>query len=235
MRNINLLGILLIGLLLIGPCLAQQMIVINDPAAEPVGGGLSAAEESLIKDRILPKTREHWAKSNGCDEDYRVMGEATGSFSKPKSNQSLIFYQFCQTGNGLGNNGLVLIENGKIIGNYVSESGWALDLKVLPDINQNGLSEFLLYYSGGMHQGAGGTGVDVMEFSLANVKGIGWFQSENFSEDAGDWSYKVFVKPGRIPLFYREKYISKNDKLQKTGKLTAFKLGKNVSEFTALK
>jgi len=235
MKGKNFLGILFLIILSAAASFAQQTIVINDPGADPKPANVSSAEEALIKNNILPKVREYWAKSEGCEEEYRVTGEATGSFSKPKSNQKLIFYEFCQTGNGLGNNGLILIENGKVIGSYISESGWAMDLKALPDINQNGLDEFLVYYSGGMHQGQGGIGVDVMEFSLANIKGLGWFQAENFDEEAGDWSYKVSVKPGRIPIFYHEKYVSKNNKLQSAGKVTPFKLTATISEFTSLK
>lgn len=51
----------------------------------------------------------------------------------------------------------------KVISSYVAESGWTLGITVLPDINQNGFDEFALYYSGGMHQGQGGTGVDILE------------------------------------------------------------------------
>jgi len=236
MKYKRLIGFLIAQILFAGAGFAQQTVVINDPTVKSETVPVRTAGEDLIKRDVLPKARKYWAKNEACDEDFQIMGEVSGAFSKPRSNQRLVFYQFCQTGNGFGNNGLVLIENGKIVGSYVSESGWAIDLKVLPDINQNGLNEFLLYYSGGMHQGQGGTGVDLMEFSAAlSVKGLGWFQSDSYGEETGDWSYKVSVKPGKTPVFYREKYISKNDKLQKSGKPAAFKLGKAYSSYTALK
>jgi hypothetical protein len=235
MKHKRLIGFLIAQILLAGAVFAQQTVVINDPNVKSESAPIRKGDDDLIRREVLPKARKYWAKNEACDEDFQVTGEASGAFSKPKSNQKLIFYQFCQTGNGFGNNGLVLIEDGKIVGSYVSESGWAMDIKVLPDINQNGLNEFLLYYSGGMHQGSGGTGVDLMEFSAASgVKGLGWFQSDSYGEDKGDWSYKVSVKTGKTPVFYREKYISKNDKLQKTGKPAAFKLGKAYSSYTRL-
>lgn len=215
---------------------AQQTVIINDPNAKPATTKLSAANEDLIETEVLPKARKYWAENEACTEEFEVMGEADGAFSDAKSNQKLIFYQFCQTGNGFGNNGLVLIEDSKIIGSYVSEGGWALDLKNLPDINQNGLNEFLVYYSGGMHQGQGGTGVDLMEFSASGVKGLGWFQADSFGAETGDYSYKVSVKKGKTPIFYREKYVSAaNDKWRKSGKIAAFKPGKTYGKFTALK
>jgi hypothetical protein len=235
MKYKHLIGFIIAEILFASAIFAQQTVVINDPTVKSDATPVRTAGNDLIKREVLPKAQKYWAKNEACDVDFQVIGEASGSFSKPKSNQKLVFYQFCQTGNGFGNNGLVLLEGGKIVGSYVSESGWAMDLKVLPDINQNGLNEFLLYYSGGMHQGQGGTGVDLMEFSATDVKGLGWFQSDSYGEETGDWSYKVSVKTGKTPIFYREKYISKNDKLQKSGKPATFKLGKAYSSYTVLK
>lgn len=236
MKYKHLIGFLIAEILFVGAIFAQQTVVINEPNAGISPVLINEADKDLIKREVLPKARKYWAKNEVCDEDFQIVGQVRGSFTEPKASQKLIFYQFCQTGNGFGNNGLVLFEGGKIIGSYVSESGWAADLKVLPDINQNGLNEFLLYYSGGMHQGMGGTGIDLMEFStLASVKGLGWFQSDSYGEETGDWSYKVSVKTGKTPIFYREKYISKNDKLQKSGKIAPFKLGKTYSSYKALK
>jgi hypothetical protein len=213
----------------------QQTVVINDPTISPQEAKLSPADEKLIKTQVFPKLRKKWVSADSaCTEEFTPAGVVKGAFSQPNSNQTLVFYSFCQTGNGLGNNGLTLIENGKIIRNYVAESGWNVDLKVLPDINQNGLNEFALYYSGGMHQGQGGTGVDVMEFTASGLKGIGWFNAETFTETS-DFSYKVSVKTGKTPVFYREKYINKNDKWRKSGQTASFKLSKIYSNFEVLK
>jgi hypothetical protein len=230
-----LIAVMAIQIVFAAAVFGQQPIVINDPTAKIETAKTNAADEALIKREVLPKARKYWEKNEACTEEFQIAGEAPGAFTKPKAAQRLVFYQFCQTGNGYGNNGLVLLENGRVIGSYVSEGGWAADLKALPDIDQNGLNEFLLYYSGGMHQGQGGTGVDLMEFNAAAVRGLGWFQADSYGEETGDWSMKVSVKTGKTPLFYREKYLSlANDKWKKSGKLAAFKLGKAYSSFTAL-
>lgn len=214
----------------------QQQLVINNPSDEETPKLISTATESLIKRQVLPKARKHYAANDACDEDFVIMGEVKGAFTKANSNQTLVFYQFCQTGNGFGNNGLVLIENGKVTRNYVSEGGWALNLRSLPDVNQNGLNEFLVYYSGGIHQGASGTGADIMEFSAGGLKGLGWFQADSFNDEDENFAYKVSVKPGKTPIFYREKYISTADeKWRKSGKSAKFALGKTYGKFSVLK
>lgn len=235
MKITDLPGTFLMVFLFCAAAYGQQSIVINDPTKADSLLKASATEENLIKKSVLPKARRLWSKNDACAEDFSIAGTAKGAFTKPNAKQTLIFYEFCQTGNGFGNNGLVLFENGKIIASYVSEGGWSLDLKSLPDINKNGLNEFAVYYSGGIHQGEGGTGVDLMEFSGAAIKGLGWFQADSFNEE-DSYSYKVSVKPGKTPSFYREKYesISEN-KWRKVGKPAPFKLGETYGKFTALK
>lgn len=236
MKNKYLFSILIVFCFLAANAFAQQTIVVNDPTKEDKPATPGAAEENLIKRNVLPKVRKIWAENEVCTEEFNFAGAANGAFSKPNANQTLVFYQYCQTGNGFGNNGLVLMENGRITASYISEGGWAMDIKRLPDINQNGLDEFIVYYSGGMHQGQGGTGVDIMEFSAGAPKGLGWFQADSFGEETGDFSYKVTVKSGKTPVFYREKYVSNDqNKWRKSGKIATFKLGKAYGKFTVLK
>lgn len=235
MKNGSVTAFLTLILLSVTAVFGQQTIVLNDPLIEDKLMSISAANESLIKRQVLPKARKYWTKDGVCEEDFAFTGAANGSFSKPNAKQTLVFYQFCQTGNGFGNNGLVLLEDGKIVASYISEAGWALNLKSMPDVNQNGLDEFLVYYSGGLHQGGGGTGADVMEFSGMNVKAIGWLQASTFTED-DSFAYKVFVKPGKSPIFYREKYVSIGEnKWKKSGKLAKIALEKPFGKFTVLK
>lgn len=235
MKVKHLFGFFMAFYILTAAALAQTTVLINDPTKTETPPA-KWTDENLVKERVLPKARKLWSESEVCTEEFEIAGVAKGAFSKPNSSQTLIFYQFCQTGNGFGNNGLVLIENKKIVGSYISEGGWALGLKSLPDINQNGLDEFAVYYSGGMHQGQGGTGVDIMEFSAAGIKGLGWFQADSFGEETGDFGYKVTVKPGKTPVYYREKYVSTaDDKWRKSGKIAPFKLGKTYGKFTVLK
>jgi hypothetical protein len=228
-------------LVVFGVCLmalsisAQAPVIINDPTVEAAKVELSAAEQGLMDKSILPKVRAKLL-GDACEETIEVSGRVQGAFTKAGANQTLIFYQFCQTGNGLGSVGVAVFENGRVAANVVSaESGWSADARVLPDINQNGVDEIALYYSGGMHQGAGGTGVDIMEFSAGGLKGIGWFQAEEFTETSPVMGYKVSVKPGKSPTFLREKYIQNAaGKWRKSGMILPLKLKKIEEIFEAL-
>ncbi len=215
---------------------AQAPVVINDPTVAPAKVGLSAGEQGLFDKSILPLARKKLA-SDICEESVDVTGRAQGSFTRQGAQQTLIFYQFCQTGNGLGSVGVAILEDGKVAANFVSaDSGWSSVAAALPDIDRNGMDEAALYYSGGMHQGAGGTGVDIVEFASGALRGIGWFQAEEYDETSPVKGYRVTVIPGKTPIMSREKY-TKNaaGKWKKTGRIVPLKLEQAVSQFAAIK
>lgn len=203
-----------------------QVVVVVDPTKPMPEKKLSAANQ-ISFDRVATLGIKKNMSSNGCTAEPEVAGFADGSFSKPNSKQTIIFYQYCQTGNGLGWAGLLLIENGEVIANYMADSGWTLDLAALPDINKNGLDEFALSWGGGMHQGQGGVGVDIMEFARGVPRGLGWFLAEQFDDTQASNAWKVTVKPGKVPVFYRQKYFSgENEKWTRVGANTMFTLKK---------
>jgi hypothetical protein len=214
---------------------SAQIEVIYDPANSGVEFGLGPVEIQAMENAVLPAVRKKLV-SGTCTDSYELKGAVRGAFSRPRSNQTLVFYQFCETGNGLGYVGLTLIENGKGVGTWVADSGWAYQLRQLPDINLNGLDEFTLAYSGGLHQGQGGIGVDVVEFTKTGPRGLGWFQAEAITDTESDWGYKVTVKKGKTPIFYRQKYQStEGSPWMKIGKNARFALKKTPDEYTAVK
>lgn len=214
---------------------AQGTVVVNDPTKEAAEVKLSVADQALF-DSALPAVKKA-ISSETCNADsIEVAGAATGAFSKPASKQMLTFYQYCQTGNGFGWVGLVLIEGGKVVGSYISDSSWTVGIGAVPDINQNGLDEFTLAYSGGMHQGQGGVGVDLMEFAGGIPKGIGWYKAEEFADTEAVSVWKLTAKPGAVPVFYKQKYFSgENSKYRKVGANAVTKLTKVNGRFTAVK
>ena len=214
----------------------QQTVVINDPTIPEKARDISASDKNLIDRDVWPVMRKKY-EGESCTPEFESYDVITGSFTKPKSNQTLIFIQVCQTGNGFGIAGLALIEDGKVIGLYgADEAGWVAGAQALPDVNQNGLDEFALYWSGGIHQGEGGVGVDLMEFSGNALHPLGWFQSEGFSNDRPSFGYKVSVKKGKLPVFLRQKYLSNDsEKWRPSGRPAVFKLGKNVIAFAAIR
>ena len=213
---------------------SQSPIVINSPGEEPVKAELSTPEKRLMDRNILPKARKRLS-GESCEESIEIAGIVHGAFIRAGAAQTLVFYQFCQTGNGLGSAGVAVFDGNKVVANLLSEeSGWTMGAKVLPDINQNGLSEVALFYSGGMHQGSGGTGVDIMEFSGTALKGIGWFQAESFTEKTS-YSFKVSAKPGTPPQFFAEKWSSYKGKYRRVGGAVPLKLKPVFGKFEAVK
>ena len=230
-------SVLIITMLLTGAILSrgQGTIVVNDPTKTAAGTKISKSEEKIFNRDALPKVRKQLT-NEVCNESVEVAGVAHGAFSKIGAQQTLVFYQYCQTGNGLGQVGLVLIENAKVIGNYVSDGGWSVDIATVSDINQNGLDEFILSFSGGLHQGQGGIGVDLMEFSGNAPKGIGWYRAEEILDTESTSVWKLTAKPGRVPVFYRQKYAATgNNKWKVVGRSTKYTLGKAYSKFTEVK
>jgi hypothetical protein len=213
----------------------QTTVVVNDPTKKAVETKWSKAEEEIFNDEVRPKVRR-MVSEDLCNESVEIAGVARGAFSKAGAKQTLIFYQYCQTGNGFGWVGLVLINGGRLEGNYIFDGGWSVDIATVSDINQNGLDEFTLAYSGGMHQGQGGVGVDLMEYSMGKPVGIGWYKAEEFDDTNVSYVWKLTAKPGKTPVFYRQKYASsQNNKWRRVGTNSAFKLRKAFSKFTSVK
>jgi hypothetical protein len=232
----RLAGIAIALYLFTVPAFGQAVIVVHDPTLPFVDApALSDDDAALMEKSVLPKVRKKLV-SEGCSDSYELTGFVEGSFSRAHAKQTLAFYQFCETGNGLGNVGIALLEDGKVVGSYVAESGWAYSITRLPDVNQNGLDEFTLAYSGGMHQGEGGIGVDIVEFTKNGPRGLGWFHAEAITDTESDWGYKVTVKKGKTPVFYRQKYRStEGSSWMKIGKNTRFALKNTPDQYTAVK
>ena len=111
-----------------------------------------------------------------------------------------------------------------------------MQINSIADLNANGLDEFSLSFGGGMHQGQGGIGVDIMEFAGGKPRSIGWFQGEKIMDTETESAWKVTVRTGKTPVFYRQKYVANSrGKLIKMGANSVFKLKKVESGFEEIK
>jgi hypothetical protein len=213
---------------------SQATVVVHDPTKEPREVKLTAADQAVFDTATAAAKRRISAET--CDPEIDFAGFAKGAFTRSGAKQTLVFYQYCQTGNGFGWVGLVLIDGGRVMGNYIAEAGWTVDIETVPDINKNGLDEFTLAYSGGMHQGMGGTGVDLMEFVGGEPKGIGWYKAGEFGPTESASAWKLTAKTGATPLYFKQKYTSgENRPYRKVGANTPAKLGKANTNFSAVK
>lgn len=212
----------------------SQAVVVHDPTKEPRESKLTAADRAVFDTATAAAKRQ--ISTDTCDPEIDVAGFASGAFTRSGATQTIVFYQYCQTGNGFGWVGLVLIEGGKVVGNYLAEAGWTVDIERIQDINKNGLDEFTLAYSGGMHQGMGGTGVDLMEFAGGLPKGVGWYKASEYGPTEASSAWKLTAKPGTTPSFFKQKYFSgEGSDYKKVGANAPAKLGKAMSKFSAVK
>ena len=215
------------------PVSAQRTLVIYDPTLELMDEVpmLADAEQAIYEQTVLPKLKAKYG-SEGCAVDPELAGEVSGKFTRKGVIQKAAFYQVCQTGNGLGIVAIVIFEDDKLVGIWGDESGWTLQINSIADLNANGLDEFSLSYGGGMHQGQGGIGVDIMEFAGGKPHSIGWFQGDKIMDTETESAWKVTARTGRTPVFYRQKYVANSrGKLIKTGANTIFKLTKVENGF----
>lgn len=150
-----------------------------------------------------------------CAKDsFRVVNWAEGAFTKPNIRQKVFLYQLCLSGKAqyavyIG--GVMIVEKERVKAHYIFSgiSGF-YQLKALPDINRNGLSEIGLEFAYGINGLAFNRAVGIYETDANGVSGFS--EIEIFSRRDDDFSYKIFVKPGTTPIFYRETYKSETDK-----------------------
>ena len=235
MRNIVFLVLLFVVVAI--PVSAQKTLVVYDATLELLDElpMLPDAEQAVYERSVLPKLKAKY-QSDTCSVEPELAGEVSGKFTKKSVVQKAAFYQVCQTGNGLGIVAVVVFENNKLVGIWGDESGWSLQINTIADLNGNGFDEFTLSYSGGMHQGEGGIGVDVMEFTNGKPQSMGWFQGEKFMDTETESGYKVTVRTGKTPVFYRQKYVANSrGKLMKSGANAVFKLKKVETSFEEIK
>jgi len=211
----------------------QGTVVVHDPTKQWPMPKLSTAEQAILDKALLAVRRT--VPKDICDQEPEAAGVARGAFTRPGSRQMITFYQICQTGNGLGWVGLILSEGDKVIGNYVADSGWTVGVQTVPDIDRNGLDEFVLAYGGGIHQGEGGVGVDVMQFVSGAPKGIGWYQAEKFDESENVTVWKLTARPGKSPVFYKQRFTGNGQKYKPAGAPAITKLRKAYGAFERVK
>ncbi|MEJ7848748.1 MAG: hypothetical protein WKF92_11740 [Pyrinomonadaceae bacterium] len=225
----------------------QTSATIYDPLRKDLPKVFTDAEEKLVMAKVVPMARIRWKDTGGCDEaeNFNITGAASGAFTRKAARQRAILYELCQTGNGFANNGLVIIEAGKIVAHFVSEGGWNLNVISLPDIIKNGFDELAIETSGGMHQGYSGTSVTMLEVSASAGKELGWFlayTNECENSEPGEYcdrSYKITAQPAAAPVFYQQKYDNAGtDEITKwvvSGKRTAIKSKKGNFKYLLIK
>jgi len=200
-------------LLLVGALGANQpLLPIYDARRPNEASPPTRAEATVLEKRVRPQAAAHWGETESCRDELRVVGLATGSFTRPRSPQRAVLYVFCVTGHGFANNGLAVFERGRLVLHLAYEGGWENAIGAVPDLDGNGLDE-LLIAAGGTNQGQTTSSVRLVELRPGGPRSLGIVQV--YEDDCGALpgqptatAYQLYARPGPTPAFYREQFRS---------------------------
>lgn len=194
----------------------QAPIVIYNPSGQLPESVGSDSDDALVKEKLVPGSSKRWAGDEACNGgNMSVIGAVDGSFTRTGSKQRAIVYELCQTGNGLANNGLAIIEGGRIVAHFTEEGGWNLEVSRVPDVNRDGRDELAIETGGGMHQGYTGSSVTILEVGTSAITELGSFlvntnSCENYAPNKYcDRSYKLTAKASLKPAFFTQKFLNR--------------------------
>lgn len=195
---------------------SQGPIVLYDPASKLPENTHGKADAQLVKSKLVPKVVELWSEDEGCDgSNLEIIGAVDGAFTKIATRQRAIVYELCQTGNGFANNGIAVVERGRVIAHFAVKGGWNLEIGRVSDLNSNGRDEIAIETGGGMHQGVTGSSITILEISETGAAELGVFLAftnecdEYLPDKYCDRSYKLTAKAGAKPVFFSQKYINR--------------------------
>ena len=237
MRNL-LAGLILT--LLTSSGFAQNVTTLYDGRLENNPEPVSSSDVQLVRRNALPAARRAWGSE--CEEATDFIGTASGSFTATGKAQRIVLYRYCEMGHAFSNNGLVVIEGGRVVRNIVYNGGGENTIVSLPDINQNGISEVLLA-GGSTNQGYTGSVISILELTSSGALEFG--DADVYEDNCGAverckmTAYKVTAKPGAKPIYYRETFQKRGGKWQSAGAAKVLKLRESYrspkSEFRILK
>lgn len=198
-------------------------------------GKLTEVDLALVEADVRQKAQEDFLKKQiiGSDfnwkEEFKILDVAEGSFTAPNSDgQRAVLYRFSYT------NGVVILSDGDIVAHYSGGPGdyaFYTAIKSLPDVNQNGLSEIILFRNVEDNE-------DIIPYLFeANgdkIKFLGeakYFGSDYAAGDDTDstkakqTAFVVTVQPSKTPVFFQETY-------ERTGSKSSWKSTKKAEKFS---
>ncbi len=237
MRNL-FAGIILT--LFAAPAFGQNIKTVYDGRLDSNPEQVSGSDMQLVKRDALPAARRAWGSE--CEESLEFVGSASGSFTAAGKAQRIILYRYCETGHAFANNGLVILEGGRVVRNMIYNGGGESEVRALPDLNQNGISEILLV-GGSTNQGYTGTVISILELTTSGAVEFG--DADVYEDNCGAverckmTAHKITAKPGAGIVYYRETFQKKSGKWRSAGAAKVLKLRESYrspkSEYRILK
>ncbi len=179
---------------------------------------LSKVEADLMIKEVFPKAKTAW-KDKELEPDFKTLDVFSGCFTRPKTQQRLIFYKYYDGGAG-GIFGMAIVENGKLLAHYGYFGAVAANVTVISDLDADGRNEIAIEHWS-MHQGYRHGGIDLIGFSDKGVKKFGGFEIADDDLNTNKcFKYLLTAKTGKAPAFTTTKYQKIRNKWTKLGKPT---------------
>ena len=206
--------VLFITILAVGSVSAQSMAPLYDGRPNQTPSLASKTDEAIFRRQILPAAKRAWASrqsecTDGWEGNPEVRDVAVGAFTKSDATQRAILYNYCTPAHAYAFNGIAIVENGRVISHLSYQSDWQHAIATAPDINGNGLSE-LIVVAGTTNQGTTWSTITLIELGGTEIQRFGFTEvlsdSCGNNEKAGADAYRVLVRKGIQPEFYREQF-----------------------------
>lgn len=205
---------------------------------------LSKAEREVVEKEVRGKESEIKKKhpSECVNNDFSVDSGIKGSFTKPNLSETAYFYSLCtdgSTSSPIGVGGIVIFEAAKMTALYTFQTVGFTEIKSLPDINKNGLSEIAIITENG-GQGARATNLMLLEYEpsdLLNYLGSTKVGSVSLSTTPPmETTSVISVEPSANPTFFYDLYAKEDGAKdwspnRKGEKLTLMPEAKNSTVF----
>lgn len=185
-------------------------------------------QEPTAQDRVFFGKQEKILRTNlkkhlpaACQISLSLEIVLEGAFTKPNSSQKVYVYE------GRCNpparqqkaSGIIISENGKVVSNLFYSDGNFQQVKILPDINRNGLSElaFISTFYPGSVRDYDRTWLDIVEYKTGETfhyfgtATTQWWSGLARKPEDKFGKYKIFVKPSAELKFFRETYRRNKD------------------------
>lgn len=187
-------------------------------------GRLTEVDLALVRSDVEKKSKEDFltkqlgdlGKNVDWKEEFKILDVADGSFTAPNlEGQRAVLYRYSYT------NGVVILSDGDIVAHYSGGPGdlaFYTGIKSLPDVNQNGLTELILFRN---VEDTDEIIPYLFEAKGDKIKFLGearYFGSDYIAGDDTDskkakqYAYVVTVEPSKNPVWLQETYERNGEK-----------------------
>jgi hypothetical protein len=169
----------------------------------------TAETDERLERLILPDAR--WTP-RFCGEgpkSFTVRDVAAGAFTRKGSAQKAVLYEACMVTRHLREQGIAVLEDGRVVAHLSFAGVGDIAIGALPDIDGNGLSELLVYdFANG--QGTAYSTVRLLELGTKGVRKLGRFMVHEDDCGAREHGREIatvlHASPDATPTFFEETF-----------------------------